>query len=363
MGLSDFRNHKAMKILFFIGQLYGGGAERVATTLLNHLSEQNEVIAIISHDTRKNYPLNQNVTIRKITYSGRLKAIRIFDRIKKIRDTINDTKPDLIISFLAELNGCTILANTFSRRKIIVSERTTLERKQSLWHSFSRRILYKFADMVVFVSKTDYCNSHWLRKKTFIYNPLTFSTTDIYKDKQKTIVAIGWQSRWHVKGFDLLIQAWAKIAHLHPDWKLQFIGTNDDNTISILAKNLDIENQVEFLGWTDDIDKVLQTKSIYVLSSRNEGFPNSLLEAMSQGCACVAFDCKTGPNEIITNGVSGLLAQNGNIDDLTTKIQLLIENEPLRNQLATAATKEVQRFDKEKIMQQWDELIQLTMKI
>ncbi|MBR5354632.1 MAG: glycosyltransferase family 4 protein [Alphaproteobacteria bacterium] len=350
-----------MKILFFIGQLYGGGAERVATTLLNHLSERNEVIAVISHDTRKSYPLNQNVKIRKTTYSGRFKATKLFDRTKKIRNIINDTKPDLIISFLAELNGCTLLANTFCRRTIIVSERTALERKQSLWHSFSRRILYMFADNVVFVSKTDYCSSHWLKRKTIIYNPLTFSTTNTYEKRQKSIVAIGWQSRWHIKGFDLLIQAWSKIAKSHPEWKMQFIGLNNDNYINDLAKSYGIENQVDFLGWTDEIDKVLQTKSIYVLSSRNEGFPNSLIEAMSQGCACVAFDCKTGPNEILTEGKSGVLARNGDVDDLAAKLQLLIENDNLRQRLSASAAEDVKRFDKDLIMKQWDELIQLTV--
>jgi len=350
-----------MKILFFIGQLYGGGAERVAATLLNHLAEQNDVIAVISHDKKSPYHLSQKVAIRKITYSGRFKITRIIDRTKKIYETINETKPDLIISFVAELNGCTILANIINKRKIIVSERTTIERKQSFWHSFSRHILYRFADNVVFVSKSDYETSKWLNKKSFIYNPLTFPITDNYGQREKNIVAIGWQSRWHIKGFDSLIQAWNKIAPQNPDWKLQFIGFNDDSHIRNLVKLNHIDKQVEFLGWTYEIDKIMRTKSIYVLSSRNEGFPNSLIEAMSQGCACIAFDCKTGPNEIITNGVSGLLAKNGDVDDLATKLQLLIEDEELRRRLSDGAAKEVRRFEKELIMKQWDNLIRNTI--
>ena len=129
-----------------------------------------------------------------------------------------------------------------------------------------------------------------------------------------------------------------------------------------MVKEFNLENQVDFLGWTNEIDAVLQTKSIYVLSSRREGFPCSLIEAMSQGCACVAFDCKTGPNEIITDGKSGLLARDGDIDDLATKLQLLIEDENLRQRLSAGAVEDVKQFDKELIMKQWNELIRLTMK-
>ena len=82
---------------------------------------------------------------------------------------------------------------------------------------------------------------------------------------------------------------------------------------------------------------------------------------MSQGCACVAFDCKTGPNEIITDGKSGLLARNGDVDDLAAKLQLLIENDNLRQRLSASAAEDVKRFNKELIMKQWDKLIQLTV--
>ena len=128
-----------------------------------------------------------------------------------------------------------------------------------------------------------------------------------------------------------------------------------------MVKKFYLENQVDFLGWTNEIDAVLQTQSIYVLSSRREGFPCSLIEAMSQGCACVAYDCKTGPNEIITDGKSGLLARDGDVDDLAEKLRLLIEDEKLRQKLSENAVEEVKRFDKELIMKQWDELIRLTI--
>ena len=134
-----------MKILFFIGKLYGGGAERVATTIMNHLSKKHSVIAAISNDKKPSYPINSKIVIWKYSYNGVNNTIRIIDRTLKIYKIINDTKPDLIISFITELNGCVLLANCLKKRIIIVSERTTIQRQMSFWRSFSRHILYRFA--------------------------------------------------------------------------------------------------------------------------------------------------------------------------------------------------------------------------
>ena len=346
-----------MKILVFISKLYNGGGERVASILLNHLCEKHNVTVAVFDTKEKSYPINDKINLIDLSCGKRIRPYQL-NRIIKSRETIKKIQPDLIISFIVELNRFVIISNIFCRKKLIVSERTTIQRRQSLFHTFTRHILYRLANRVVLVSKCDYDYAKWLKNKTLIYNPLVFPTITNYNKRENTIVAISSQHRWHVKGFDLLIQAWAKIAPSHPNWKLQFIGTNDCNYISNMVKSIGLENQVDFLGWTYEIDKILQTKSIYVLSSRNEGFPNSLIEAMSQGCACAAFDCKTGPNEIITEGVSGLLARNGNINDLAAKLQTLIEDKELRQRLSANGVEEVKRFDKELIMRQWDELIE-----
>ena len=347
-----------MKILVFISKLHGGGAERVASLLINHLHIHHDIIVALFNTNEKSYHIDDKIEIIDLSKGKRIRPYQL-NRIVKCRKAIKDVNPDIIISFLVGLNRFTVISNCFTRKKLILSEQTSIQAKQPLWEWLTRHTLYRFASKVVFVSKSDYEYAKWLKNRTFIYNPLSCSTITDNGKREKTIVAISSQRRWHVKGFDLLIYAWAKIKSLHPDWKLQFIGANDDNYICDLAKSCGLKNQVDFLGWTDDIDKVLRTKSIYVLSSRREGFPCSLLEAMSQGCSCVAFNCKTGPNEIITNGKSGLLARNGDVDDLAAKLQLLIEDENLRQLLSAGAVEEVKQFDKELIMKQWDKLIQL----
>ncbi len=347
-----------MKILLFISKLYGGGAERVASILLNHLSQKHSVTAAIFDANKKSYPINSKVEIINLSEGKNLNPYQL-NRIVKCRRTIKTLSPDLIISFLVGMSRFVVISNLFINKNLILSERTSIQAKQPLWQWLTRRLLYPIATKVVFVSESDYNYAKWLSNKTFIYNPLSCDTIFCNNiAREKVIVSIGAQSRWQVKGFDMLVRAWAKIAPLHPSWKLQFIGETDDSHIKQLSESLGIENQVDFLGWTDDIAAALQTKSIYALSSRLEGFPNSLIEAMSQGCACVAFSCKTGPDEIITDGISGLLARNGDTDDIAAKLQLLIEDENLRKRLSVGATDEVKRFEMKKIMQQWDLLIE-----
>ena len=346
-----------MKILLFVDKLFGGGAERVASNLLNHLCKKHNVKAIIFNDKLPTYPLNPQIQIQKITVDCKIRILHPFERMHKIRESIKQNNPDLIISFMVSLNMYIAIANCNTHKKLILSEHTTMQARQTLFEWLTRHTLYRFASKVVLVTKSDYNFANWLENKAFIYNPLSYPITTSHYEREKTIIAISSLRRWHIKGFDMLIKAWAKIAPFHPDWKLHFVGTNDDDIISNMARNYNIENQVVFEGWVNDIDRIMRNGSIFVLSSRQEGFPCSLIEAMSQGCACVAFDCKTGPNEIITNGVNGLLANNGDIDDLSSKLQSLIEDDNLRKQIANNAIKDVQQFDGTRIMNDWDNLI------
>ena len=346
-----------MRFLFFINHLADGGAERVAATLLNHLCEKHEVGLVLFSEKQASFNINPQIPTQKIIVSGNNKIIKVIRRTSRIRKLIKEIKPDLIITFMVDLSMQVLLANCLTSNKLIVSEHITIQAPQSLHRKLTRHILYRFASRIVFISESDYNYAKWISRKTFIYNPLCYPITS-NSHKEKYIVAVGRQKRWNAKGFDMLIQMWSKIAPLHPDWELQFIGANNDNYISVLAKSSGLEERIEFLGWTDEIDKALQTKSIYVLSSRREGFPCSLIEAMSQGCACLAFNCKTGPNEIITDGKSGLLARNGDIDDLANKLEMLINDEQLRLRLSAGAIEEVKRFDKNVFFAEWDKLIE-----
>ena len=345
-----------MKILLFVSSLYHGGMERIAAVLANHFAEKYDITVADFSDNRKTYPLDPRVELRDITP----RCSRLFRPIKRllnIKNVIKSVNPDVIISFSASLNAKVIRVNRLFKKRIIVSERTTVSRRLAKEAEHARKKLYPGTDCVVYVTKEDYDNSPHVKNRTFIYNPLLFEPYGQYAGREKSVVAIGGLNRWHVKGFDLLLSAWSKICPDFPDWQLEFLGTDADGPVHDMVENFGISKQVRFLGHSDSVQDVLRKKSVYVLSSRNEGFPNSLVEAMSQGCACIAFDCSTGPKEILTDGVSGLLVKNGSVEDMAEKMASLLSDENLRLFLSRNAVEEVKRFDYDVIMKQWDDLL------
>ncbi|MBO7497557.1 MAG: glycosyltransferase [Salinivirgaceae bacterium] len=345
-----------MRILFFINHLAGGGAERVAATLLNHLCERHEISIVFFSDKKASYEISPEIATQKIIIEGKHRIVKALKRINRINKLIKSYNPDLIISFLTYTNIYVLLANMFLRKKIIVSEHNTLNRIKQKSISILRRLLYPTADEITFVTKSDQQNFGLPQKSITIYNPALFESFNNIDDRQKSIITIAAYNRWYNKGLDLLLKAWAQIAPQNPNWNLEIYGDKQDEQL----QNSFLSNKAErttMNDWCDNIDKVLQTKSIFVLASRFEGCPCSLIEAMSQGCACVVTDCDGGQKEIIEDGVDGLIAKNENVNDIAEKLQMLINDEILRRRLAARAIEKVKMFDKNAFFKQWDNLI------
>lgn len=345
-----------MRILIFVSSLYGGGAERVASLLSNHLGNDNDVYVATFSDNKRTYPISSKINVISILPNSNLSLVRFFQRYANINRTIDTVSPDIIISFSVSLNAKVLLVNRLKRRKLIVSERTSFSRYVSREADFARKNLYKTASNVVFVSKEDY-DKYPYQNKSVIYNPLSMSPFRDANSRENSVLAVGSIKRWKVKGFDTLLKAWAMISKNNPDWTLDFMGKDNDNYIHDLVDDLGIATSVRFLGHCDDVASIMQKKSIFVLSSRYEGFPNCLIEAMSQGCACVAYDCHTGPTEILTNGVDGVLVKNQSEEEMAIAIQRCISDVSYREALAKNGCKSVERFKSDLIMFQWEQLI------
>ncbi len=357
MGQFDRRNRQKMKIVFFINKLYGGGAERVATILMNHLCENHHITAIVFDSNNDSYKLNDKVSIHRISVSSQFRIPRLIERIKKIRKEIKTTTPDIIISFLTPINIYVLTASLFLRKKIIISERNTLNRVHSKLIRLIRRLTYPMADKIVFVTDADRIKFGLPGKSLTIYNPSALSPFPHYTDRQNIIVSIAPTDRWYNKGIDLLITGWAKIAHRNPDWAVEIYGRISD---AKLPNGITLQNQkrVKWMGWTNDIAEMLRKKSIFILASRFEGCPNSMIEAMSQGCACIGTDCEGGIKEIITDGADGIIAKCENANDISEKLQMLIDDKNLRLRLSTEAIEKTKLFDKNVFFAKWDKLIE-----
>lgn len=152
------------------------------------------------------------------------------------------------------------------------------------------------------------------------------------------------------KGFDLLIDAWARVARRHPDWKLRIFGSGVlKNDLAQQIADKDLAGHVELMGQTKKLHEEMAGASIYVLSSRFEGFPMVLLEAMTHGLPCVAYDCYTGPADILTDGHDGVLVKPRDRRALATALSDLMADPERRRTLGAHALETVAEYDTSRV--------------
>lgn len=187
-----------------------------------------------------------------------------------------------------------------------------------------------------------------------IHNPLTYYPAKSSSCINKKIIAIG-RYTWQ-KGFDLLIDAWSIVHTKHPSWELNIYGNGNRTIYQNLIEQKKLSGYITCNLPAKNIYEEYLESSIFILSSRYEGLPLVLAEAMSCGLPVVSFACPCGPKDIIKDREDGFLVENGNIEQLADKICYLIEHEDERISMGKKARENVKRFDKEKIMQQWIDL-------
>jgi glycosyltransferase involved in cell wall biosynthesis len=368
-----------MKVLFIIGSLSGGGAERVLCMLANELIERGYEVCIATNtDIPIAYHFNKGIILKNIYPTERKKydGIPLFSKPYKmhvlfnsIRKTALQERPDVVIPFMTEMNLYVLISLIGTHFRIIASEHTIInlgKNENSLLKVITRRFAYHFVDKVTVLTEYDKRSTSKLLKNVVVMpNPLSFKPlsieefieTDIYR---KNILACGNISRYQIKGFDSLILAFAKIAKSCPNWTLDIAGGGNQESFAYLkelAIKNGVENQVHLLGFCKNINTVMKEHKVFVLSSRYEGFGMALTEAMAMGCACISYNCIAGPGEIIQDGTDGILVEDQNIDELADKMLLLINNDDKRKELAKNAISSVKRFDIKEIADKWCNLI------
>jgi glycosyltransferase involved in cell wall biosynthesis len=190
-----------------------------------------------------------------------------------------------------------------------------------------------------------------------ISDPLSFCPTQRSSLSIKRVIAVG---RYvYQKGFDQLLQAWATIERQYPEWQLVVFGDGNRTPYEQQMKELGIDdNRCHLYGPTTDIQQEYVNSSIFVFSSRFEGFGMVLTEAMACGLPVVAFDCPWGPRSIIADGKDGLLVENGNVKALADALARLMSDENLRRSMAEAGVRNVQRFSLNSIAGRWKSLFE-----
>ena len=345
--------------------MIGGGAERVMSTLINSYSNEGiEVFLATNTELPFAYEIDKRVHIIDmykngipVTQSLINKVKRHLWKYKRLRAIAKKVSPDVVISFVTALNNDVILALLGTHIPVVVSEHTNVHRKIPCKTKVLRRILYPFASAVTVLTRHDY--KIWrskYRNVVYMPNPCDRNVSIVpFEKRNKIILAIGRVNMWHIKGFDLLLKSWGMICEKHKDWQLQIVGATDDKSLTELERIACDNNcsNYRFLGFRKDIKELMSTSAVFVLSSRTEGLPMVLIEAMAAGCCCVATDCVTGPSEIISDGRSGLLSKAENYSDLAFKMDQVLSDKQERLSLSKNAPSSVVKFSTERVLRRW----------
>lgn len=375
-----------MKIVYYLPSLYmSGGLERIITFKANYFADNlaYEVTILTSEQNGKEpyYKLSPKVNHVDLSVcfdrtekhqSYLLKVVQYPFKYylfkKRFKQFLLQYKPDITISTLRrELN----FLNTINDGSVKIGEfhvtrysyHTNLVKggnpiKNFLKKKWDKQFLDNLSKLSRFVLLTEEEKANWheLSNTMVINNPLPFFPDTTSDCTNKKVIAVGRYS--YQKGFDMLIDSWKLVNEKHPEWSLSIYGEGDRESLMNQIQKLNIEKSC-FLEEpvTTITDKYVES-SIFVLSSRFEGFGMVIVEAMACGVPPVSFACPCGPKDIIKHETDGLLVETGDIKALASSICLLIENEEMRKNMGKQARISSKRFDMETIGKQWESLFE-----
>ena len=354
-------------IVFVIPSLKAGGAERVISTLCNAIVSNFSITIIVLYKSPSFYYLDPKINIIYCNDSYNPKQTIFqsvnnhFRCIRKIYKTLKQNKTQVVIGFMTTTNVYAIIAGKLAKVPSIISERVHPDfiDASKFWFKI-RKLVYPWTNYLV-VQTHDiarYFSSYLQDEKLkIILNPLNTELTNkrnLDISKENIILNIGRLD--YQKNQDLLIRAFAKTNY--KDWKLIILGEGKKKDDYIkLINQLGLSNHVMLLGNVEDVWNYYNKARIFAFTSRFEGFPNALTEAMYFGLPCISTDCPSGPSELINDGVNGFLIPIEDQDLLEQKLQALMENDMLRNELGQQAMLNTDRFDVDQIASEWEELI------
>ena len=381
------RNNQNMrkKIVYCTPSLYiPGGVERVLTTKANYLADVAgyDITIVLTDGKGKEpyYPLSHKVKIIQLDINFEelwhlsffkkifvyLKKQRIFK--KKLTDTLMELRPDITVSLLRrEINFLTsikdgskkvgeIHVNKDHYRNFEGNNINIIKQLFSRWWMSNLINKLKKLDKFIVLTETDRKSWIELQNVLIIPNPLAIFPKETSSLDNKQVITVGRYA--YEKGFEKLIESWEKVHKRHPDWILKIYGIDIIKNLTPIIQDKDLQGSIIPMDSTPQIYQAYQDSSIYVCSSRFEGFGMTLIEAMSCGVPCISFDCPHGPRNIITDGKNGYLVEPENVEALAERICHLIEHEELRKEMGKAARKRAEDFQEDKIMQKWVDLFE-----
>lgn len=366
------------RIALVIPSLAGGGSERVVAGLANAWADHGRQVLVVTLDRadRDAYRLDpriRRVPLELMTESGGLlSAVRNnVRRVSRLRRVVQQERPDVLVSFIDRTNVLALLACTGLPVDVVVSERVD-PTHYDIGRTWSLLRRWTYPRCGALVVQTEGIRDRFReivrgRPISVIPNSVgtpgrettgrAYSESVGFRNRPQRMIAMG--RLVPQKGFDLLIDAFSRIAGKHPDWTLEILGEGPLRAeLEGLIRQKGCPERIILRGWTDHPETVLQQSQVFVLASRFEGFPNALMEAMACGLCSVSFDCGSGPAEILRDGVDGILVPPEDVGALAAALDHVLSNGEERERLGTNAVDVTQRFGIEPILQRWEAVLQ-----
>ena len=372
------------KIVYVMGDLtYPNGMSRVITQKVNYLAEQSnfEVYAVLTENADKPFYFPLSTKVKYVNFNINFEVLNSLPIQKKIipfyikqkryrklfTKYLMEIRPDVTVSILRrEINFINDIPDGsrkigeihFTRANYRLFNKKYLPKivnnfVTSVWRGQMDKQIKRLYKCVILTNE-DKKNWEGFNNIEVIPNPISLFPTIHSNCKNKTVIAAGRYSP--EKGYDRLIKAWKEVNQRHPDWTLNIYGAGEREGYQNLAHQLGIETTINCNSPVKDIYAKYAESSIFAITSHHEGFGLVIAEAMATGVPPVAFAFHCGPRDIITDGVDGMIVEEGNITKLADAICYLIEHEDIRCKMGQEGIKSAERYREERIMERWIKL-------
>lgn len=360
-----------MNILLVVGSLGAGGAERVAATLVNAWAERGDSVTLVATWSGRGtcfYPISENVRIVYLADLAGTTKKTVASSAKRffaLRKLIRESGADVVVSFLLHVNISVIAASRGLGVPVIASEHsnplTSVRSAPMRWLS---RLFYPRASCLTVLTEGVVApvkaRIPGLRRVAVMPNPLPEALMQFRRSAadsgRKRLLAVG--RLLSLKQFDVLIEMFAALAEEFPDWDLCIWGDGPQrDALEALVAERRLGARVTLAGSTQRIWAEMANAHAFALTSRFEGLPMAMMEAMAIGLPCVAFDCPSGPRELTRDGEDGVLVPADDTERFVQALRRVMSDAPLRETLGARAAGSVRaRYSVAHVLEQWDQL-------
>lgn len=344
-------------LLFVVFDIhFGGGGERVTANIVNHYHNKGFSVEILSFGEKKNIPIVGLApgirTFYLSTSSNKfLQKIQTIHRIKKFFKSHRysfvigiGSYPSVVLGLLNH-KGCFFIG----------TEHSHFYNAGTIWN-YLRRFTYPNLSAIVVLTRHDYKILKEINNNTYVIpNAQSFTPQSFSSCENHRFLAVGRMDRF--KQYDQMLKVFYKFSKLNDSWELVIVGGGELlETLKTQVKELNLEDRIYIKTYTDHIEKEYLSASVLLSTSQREGLPMVMIEAMSYGLPVVAYDCKTGPSDIIIDKRNGYLVPLDDDNMLLERMLKLSADYNLRKQMSKNAIEDAQRFSPQKVYGMWDSL-------